>query len=342
MEAYLIVLGVAAATGIILQLNKMPYTVAAVILSLVTGVIGVNVAKHQHNSDTQLLAGRVAVKNVDTSSCRHSHNCRCVRDKDGRETCDTCYDHTFDYTYYVRLKGVDETVSQECGDCPPPSWWQRTNVGDAAAVPVSYQNFLLADDKNLLVPPQPAGVTGSMVSRDRLVTVEDRIHPKPVIAVDGTIAVAGLDDAVAEWNADHGSAKQTYLSIVLTRNPDPEYATWLAHTWKLGPKNSLVFILSINEGAIVWADVVTLAEDIELRRWTTHELDGVRIEDAFPLISEKVLKLHERTPMATLKYLEKSTSLGFGYLMMIALAQLLSTAIVAIVTEAFNNRQRQW
>lgn len=324
---FVVVLAVAAVVGVLLKDN--PHGMLAAIIAAVVGVIGVPMAKMAHNMDTQLLAGRVIAKEVDTTSCRHDYKCRCTKDRNGHETCARCYEHLFDMDYYVRIKGADK-VSTECGDCGPPSWWSATNIGDPVAVPDSYQNYLLSDPKSLYIPVRPVGVSGARIPRDALVQLNNRIHPQPLI-LDGVSPPSGLSRSIMEWNADHGASKQTYMSVVLTQNQDPQYAEVLAADWLLGPKNSLAYVIGVQGDAIAWGRAVTFSEDIELRRWVRESLPGVPVKEVFVHLSEQTLRSHERTPMATLKHLEKSTPVTLGWTLIIVLCQ----AIVAGVTVLF-------
>lgn len=54
--------------------------------------------------------------------CRHSYDCNCTTDKDGRKSCSTCYEHAYDVDYH------------------PEHWTKVTNTG--AEYEISKQNFL--------------------------------------------------------------------------------------------------------------------------------------------------------------------------------------------------------
>ncbi len=140
-----------------------------------------------------------------------------------------------------------------------------------------------------------------------------------------------LVTAVKAWNSINGAKKQAYITLVLTTNSNPEYANLLAHTWYLGPKNGLTFVMSLNEGIIQWARLVSFSEDTSLHRWTADELTGYPLESAWELISEAVLQEHTRTPMKNYEYLKKNIRLSIPALFLIILFQVFGTAIAYVI-----------
>ena len=54
--------------------------------------------------------------------CRHSYDCNCSKDKDGHESCSTCYEHAYDVDYH------------------PEHWTKVSNTGEEYEI--SKQNFL--------------------------------------------------------------------------------------------------------------------------------------------------------------------------------------------------------
>lgn len=337
MLVYIVVIAVAGLIWFFAEREQMPVPVLLGGAALLAGFVGIYVAKRYHNADTELLGGRVVVKDYDMSSCSHSYSCNC-KTTDKSRSCDTCYHHTFDYEYYVKVSG-GLYHSASCGDCSSPRWWDVTNVGDPVVIPHSYQNYLLADPNSLLIPTRPQGVSGTDIPRDRLVATTHQIHGLPVIG-DGVNVPAGMLDQLRVWNADHGAQKQAHINVVLTSNPDPQYADLLAHEWMLGPKNSVIFVIGVDPqvSQIRWGRLVTFSEDTELRRWVRDEISSIPVENLIDTLGDQVMKLHQRTPMATLEYLQKMTPVGILPTLLIAMGQVGIAFILLVVLSKNHSR----
>lgn len=307
--------------------QKNSFSIPLTAVAFFTGIAGIFIAKHSLMADTELWGGVVTTKDYSTSICNHT---RTVCSGSGKsKTCTTVRDHTRDYYFWIKTDQAGDWTA-ECGDCSPPSWWENTTIGDHVAIPHSYQNYLLADENSLARPPKPVGVSGHNIPRKSLVRTHNEIHGDPVIS-DGVDYSEELVTAVKAWNSINGAKKQAYITLVLTTNSNPEYANLLAHTWYLGPKNGLTFVMSLNEGIIQWARLVSFSEDTSLHRWTADELTGYPLESAWELISEAVLQEHTRTPMKNYEYLKKNIRLSIPALFLIILFQVFGTAIAYVI-----------
>lgn len=310
---------VAAIIAFIGYRSKLPLWWLAGAVALIVGLTGISVAKRAHNDDVELIGARVVKKDMDRSPCVHTYSCNCT--KVGKVThCSTCRRHTTDYDYSVHFSSA-APETESCGDCSAPGWWTRANVGDAVAVPHHYQNYLKADPNNILIPARPADVQGTPIGRARLTATQDRFYADPIIS-DNVPVPVGLSNALRDWNADFGGRKQAYINLGLTTNPDPQYADLLAHEWGFGPKNALVFIVSVDGDTVRWARLVSFSAATSLHRWTRDELAGKPVTELVNLIGAQVLVDYERTPMATVSYLEKMTPVTLASTFMILLAQL--------------------
>lgn len=113
--------------------------------------------------DIQILNGYVTEKVKDRVSCEHSYSCNCRQSCSGSgksrscsTTCQTCYDHPFDYDWLVRstVGTLDIDRVDRQGLVEPPRWTE-VKIGEFFAKEGSYFNYIKASpltifDKNLI------------------------------------------------------------------------------------------------------------------------------------------------------------------------------------------------
>tara|TARA_Y100000593_G_C4320160_1_gene343365 strand:+ start:2452 stop:3564 length:1113 start_codon:yes stop_codon:yes gene_type:complete len=108
-------------------------------------------------SDFMVLNGEVTGKYRDRVSCEHSYRCNCRQTCSGTgssrscsTTCDTCYEHSFDYDWVVKSNVgnilIDRVNRQ--GTKEPPRWTSVQN-GEPFALSYSYFNYIKASPTSL-------------------------------------------------------------------------------------------------------------------------------------------------------------------------------------------------
>lgn len=102
--------------------------------------------------DTQILNGSVVSKQQERVSCEHSYSCNCrtTCSRSGKSTscsrtCDTCYEHNFDFDWVVDSDVGHATIDRvdRQGTQTPPRW-SAVKIGEPFAKEDSYFNYIKA------------------------------------------------------------------------------------------------------------------------------------------------------------------------------------------------------
>lgn len=270
-------------------------------------------------SDVEIWNGRIAFKGSWRVSCSHSYKCGCTTDKDGNESCSTCYDHAWDIDWVLKTNNDELIVidrHDRQGTVEPPRW-QAAYVGEPTAIRHSYRNYLKASPDSILrrtsaksgfekwLPPYPA----FQYDYYRV----DRFFSEGFNAPDKRTWVWLLN----ELNADTGQSKQVNVVVGLIKHPDPRYAFALEEHWLGGKKNDAIVLIGVPDyPRIAWVGVVS---------WSKAEIFKVAVRDAILDIGtverrddimtaiHNAVDLHYvRRPMDDFKYLAASAQPGPG------------------------------
>ncbi len=194
--------------------------------------------------DQQFLNGVVTSKEWDRVSCSHSYTCNCRTDSKGNTSCDTCYEHSFDYDWNVYTnagKGSDAmfTIARidRQGNNEPPRW-SAVRIGEPVALERSFDNYVLAAPDSIFhrvagkrkMPSYPEGFDYSRANR--LIT-------DGVTVPDADAWNTHLSDMLARL----GPVKQANVVVVITRDSSPNYAEELRNQWLGGKKNDTVVVI---------------------------------------------------------------------------------------------------
>lgn len=290
-------------------------------LSVITLIVGWQIAKWSSLSATENLNGRITHKEAGTQSCCHCQS-RCVsRDNKGNCTssvreCSHIWDHYWSLHTSVGNIGVESCS----GDSTPPQAWVRAQVGEPASVEHSYTNYLLADPDSLMVRSQ------SQKFESRIPEYPEVRHLYKIDHVIGDVTPpAGFQNQLREINADLGASNQVDVTVILTSEKDPTYAQALEAKWLYGPKNSLNIVMGIDNDTIRWVRVVTISKVEMLKVRMRDQLQGLRLDDPKvpATIRQEVAKGFKRTAMAEFEYLAANASPTGGSLALLVLVQFL-------------------
>lgn len=264
-------------------------------------------------SDTEIWSGTVKNKAKVRVSCEHSYSCNCTTstNKDGSttETCDTCYDHSYDVDWRVKTNIGDFNIrrTDRRGLNTPPRWTQ-VQVGEPASLEKGYTNYVQAVAESLFnEDKQYAERYAKQIPN--YPSVYDYYRIDRVIDVD-----VGVKD-LKQWNADLsgimrelGPKKQANINIVFVNNPDSKYIYGLRSAWEGFEKNDIVIAVgSTNYPKIDWVQVQSWSKNKLFNVTARDELTdlGTINREQFIATIDHITKEHfVRRPMAEFEYLK--------------------------------------
>jgi hypothetical protein len=299
--------------------------------SLLTLLIGWQIAKWGALQSNEHLNGRITRKIEDTQSCCHCHDVCDSRDKDGNctrshEECS----HTRDYQWSLATSVGTIEVEDCSGSDDPPSVWVNAQVGEPATVEHSYNNYLLADPDSLFVHETMEKYHPFIPKYPQ---VYDLYKTDPVLG-QGVQVPHGWQETVREINADLGATNQVDVTVVLTTVSDPTYAQALEAKWLYGPKNSLNIVMGINGDTIQWVRVITFSRVEMLKVRLRDQLQTLKLNDpkVLTIIRNEVRTGFKRTAMAEFEYLARTAKPKGWYLFALYFFEILVVGVLIYVT----------
>lgn len=319
--------------------------------AIVTG--GWFLGRYAEMADVQFLNGEVTRKYSEHVSCEHSYKCRCVEtcstNSDGSkscsETCDTCYDHSFDVDWTVagtpgsvKIDRVDRQGVNE------PAAWTQAFVGEPMAIRDRYTNYVKGAKNSLFN-------TVSEVSSAKQYSSLIPEYPATLVGYYGLNRFVSAGVSVpntAQWNASIsqrlrklGPAKQVNLVVVASSAAERDYGTAIKARWLNGKKNDVVIVLGAPAyPRIEWADVLA---------WTDHEMFKVSLRDelqdlgdmsnpeaVLDVVQKAIEKSYVRKPMKDYDYLASEIEPPFWVIVLLGIGGILASVAVAVL---FGNNQ---
>ncbi len=224
-------------------------------LVVVVGIHQLGVYAQVH--DTEIWNGAVTHKQKETTSCEHSYSCNCTRDKDGHQTCDTCYKHTNDYDWKVYSTAGDIEVDRidEQGDDEPPRW-TKFQKGQPISVEHSFDNYVRA-------------VPESVINAGPMSEEEAAKYPSYPSVYDLQYVNRAINMPDQKWWNDNlaevlktlGPAKQVNIVMVRTQSGE-QYASRMARAWLNGKQNDVIVIIGTDttSNVVSWVKVIGWSE----------------------------------------------------------------------------------
>lgn len=321
--------------GVRFDSNKhlIPFIIAVVII-----LIGYGVGMWSEVVDTEIRNGAVTSKERDTVSCSHSYQCRCKpvtscsgsgssRSCSTSQSCDTCYEHSFDYNWVVHTNipydfEIDR-VDRQGSDEPPR--WSSVKVGDPVSDKFSYTNYVKGAKHSLYnknmhsislidkVPEYPS-------------TIHDYYHVNRVIGVGVPVT--------PEWNnklqttlSTLGPKYQVNAIVVLTTYGD-DFDAALEAKWNGAKKNDVVMIFHLDNATDKNLKTVYVSS------WTDKNIFKVELRDslfglgAFDMdkvlstFTEQITKNWKRKEMKDFSYLTAEIELETWVILLILVLSL--------------------
>jgi len=308
--------------------SRLTYTEVAAQMGVVLLVVGIvfGFGLVGKTWDTEILNGEITGKESRHVSCSHDYKCRChdvktescSTDSNGKrscttshhEECDTCYEHSYDVSWFVdtNINGeftVDRIDRRGLGE---PPRWTLFKLGQPFSTTHQYTNYIQAVDASVfnfsfigqqfvpLIPQYPLNIYDYQYI--------DRVFAKGVNVPD-----------LREWNygiglitKNLGPKKQVNVIIIFVNTTDHAYMQALRSAWLGGKKNDIVVVIATPKyPEIAWVDVLSWSDSelfkVELKD-AIHDLETVDRAKILTLIHDKTLSSFQRKQMRDFKYLE--------------------------------------
>lgn len=318
----LIPIGVAGATFYLLHTIVWKEFLLQLGLGVVFCLIGWQVAKWGALQDTEHLNGRITGKEDGTQKCCHCHTVCDSRDKKGNCTSshESC-SHTRDYYWSLNTSVGSIPVENCSGWDNPPDVWVNAQIGEPASVAHMYTNYLLADPDSLMVHSEIGHYADRVPDYPGIFSLYRVNH----IIGDQAAALAALQPAMREINADLGASNQVDVTLLVTGIQDAGYAQAVEAKWLYGPKNSITVVVGLNGRTVSWARVVTFSKVEMLKVRMRDQLQGLSVDDPrfISTIRREVAHGFKRTAMADFQYLASTASPRGWYLAVLIFLEIL-------------------
>jgi hypothetical protein len=285
--------------------------------------------------DTEHWNGRVTQKIHNSQSCCHCRQvCSTCTDSKGRSYSCQCHqvcDHFRDYYWSLAISTGDTVTVENCepDEDDVPVVWARAKIGEPASVPHLYTNYLRADPDSLLRRTADPRF-------EALVPVFPEVYEfykvRKVVQI-GIAVPFDWDEGLREINADLGAKKEVDITMLFTREANPEFANAVEARWLYGPKNALIIVVGAPDGeTIEWARVVTISRGEEVKIILRDGLPGMTIgnpDAALTFVRKTVEENFHRTSMTEFEYLASAAKPSDGWLIALYVFTLLLTGGLA-------------
>jgi hypothetical protein len=284
--------------------------------------IGYFIAIRARTADTEIWNGVVASKDRGTQGCCHSypcnpHPCNCD-DKGNCSTCwDTCYEHSWDRTWYAYSSNGETIYSVGCGrpGQSDPGRWTDIRIGEPTAVEHSYENYIKGNPDSVIRRQGVAERFGKTLPA--YPKVYDYYRANRFIAVGVSVPeLRALNARLSEINARLGAKKKLNIVVVVVRQADQSYLEGLREHWIGGKKNDLVVVIGAPDfPAIAWAGVIswTKSEDLKVdlrnRLLDLKDFDGGKVLD---IVEEEAAAKFVHRSMSDFEYLKATVEPSSG------------------------------
>jgi hypothetical protein len=297
---------------------------ASAAIGVVVAFVGWSAGHYAQMADEQIINGQVTSKTKDRVSCEHSYSCNCRESCSGSgstrscsTTCDTCYMHTFDYSWILH-SDIGERVEVERVDrqgAKEPARYARAKPGDPFSVSKSYLNYILGAPHSLF-----HGVPGLERFAADIPAYPGEVYDLHYVKRVLSTRVAFPEIEKFAWNEllaqklkVLGPEKEVNIVVVLSGHGDQAFGEALRQAWLGGKKNDVIVVLGVPQyPKISW---------VQVHSWTDVELFKVKLRDALldlpeaaavpvmDLIESHVRERFVRKPMKDFEYLEYEVEL---------------------------------
>jgi len=222
------------------------------------------ISKATLTSDTEILNGQVMSKDKDRVSCSHSYSCNCSTDSKGNTSCDTCYEHSFDYDWNVHTNVGDLTIDRinRQGTKEPPRW-TSVQIGEPVALEHSFKNYIKGAPMSIFNQENGTSNTKFQLMIPTYPRVYDYYKINRIISIGVPLVNSNLlNDKLADSLKVLGPTKQSNILLVFVKTDDQSYRYVLERSWLGGKKNDIIIVIGVTDyPKISWVDTITLGKN---------------------------------------------------------------------------------
>ncbi len=290
--------------------------------------------------DTEVWNGVVAKKTREKVSCSHSYPCNphpCMCDDKGScSTCwDTCYEHSYDVSWYVYANfGGYTTINRiDRRGLDEPPRWTAVQIGEPYSETRSYENYIKANPDSLFnyqgLAEKYQGQLPSYPAR-----VYDYYKLDRIVLLDGVQLenVKGLSEKLSKMNGELGPVKKVNMVLVVVKNRPEEYFYALQHAWIGGKKNDVITVINVDDNNnISWVEVMAWTKDFMVQTVIKDEvvkLGSLNGDAILTTMRDAVSNHYVRKPMEEFEYLKDATRISFtGWIISMIIGLIVSVVL---------------
>jgi hypothetical protein len=291
--------------------------VIPVLLATLVWQLGV----YGQTTDHEVWNGQITSKSRVHDTYEDPYDCMCTTDKDGSQSCSTCYETRYTVTWSakstvgnIRFKHLDRTSRSVYNESDPVAY-KRCKKGQPAAMEKSYTNYVQAVPQSLFNDNSTTAeqFAGKIPAYPR---VHSRYKINRVLNVGTKLSTetATLNKDLSESLKRLGATKQANIIVILTEIDDPTYRHAVENAWKGGKKNDIVIFIGVDGNKITWTDTMTWALNSGNEMFHVTMRDGIEeigtvdTTKLTPFISKTVSGLYDRPHMKDYEYLADEIS----------------------------------
>lgn len=299
-------------------------------------------------ADVEIRNGSIIEKTVKTGQYVESYDCRCRTRCSGsgdnrhcRRVCDTCYRDHYTKTWSgnttvgsFTFQHIDR-LSKSAWREPDPQAYTDCKEGEPASLEFMYENYVKAVPESLF--------NTKLKEETYLAPAYPRVHShykvNRVIATDEKVTVDTneLNDLLNRSLIELGNKKQVNLVVVLTSINDPAYKFAVENQWLGGKKNDVVVFIGLMDNKLLWADVMTWANNSGNELFTVKTGDLLRkMVDYNPQEINKVLAtsvetMYNRPEMKDYEYLKDAIQPPTWVIILMVIVGVVASLIITVI-----------
>lgn len=257
--------------------------------------------------------GLVSKKERKKVSCEHSYKCMCFTTCDSKgnctQYCQTCYEHSHDFSYYVYDTAghifTIQRVDRQGVNIPPR--WNSVNIGEPTTAVHSYKDYIKSTKGNLF----KKDVKYEEFKIPTYPRIYDYYRTERILLLNVSIQnIKEYQNKLSEINGKLGPSKQCNIILVIVKKQNPNYYYALNQKWQGGNKNDIIVIISVgDDNKIEWSNIICLAQSDLFRvklRDSIQSLNSLDMDLILKEIESNTKLYYQRKRMRDFEYLSAS------------------------------------
>lgn len=215
-------------------------------------------------TDVEIWNGKVVSKSSEHVSCEHSYSCNCTTDSKGNTSCQTCYEHSYDVSWFVQTTIGEFTIDRvnRRGTEEPPRF-TGVKIDEPVAREHYYKSYIKGSNSLFKEYTTDPLILAKVPEYPRVYDYY-RIHR---VLVNGKVKIPQkdidlLNDTLNNGLKNIGTSKEVNVIVIFTDGPDASYIYAIQKKWIGGKKNDVVVVIGTSTYPnIEWANVFTWARN---------------------------------------------------------------------------------